>query len=114
VLPRRTARFLPVALAAVIGAASSCGLAYGKREIVVDFTPQATPQQHVAARAACAHAAPHVSPEPIVHTHYASTHVSDVRFRVDRASDADLAKLSICLNHQPGVLGMDDPMDTTR
>jgi hypothetical protein len=102
------------ALTVATAVTAACGLVYAKREIVVHFTPQATSQQHAAARTACAHAAPNVSPEPIDHTRYPSSLVSDIRFRVDKASDADLAKLSECLRKQPGVVGMDDPMDTTR
>ena len=91
-----------------------CNANLSKREIVVQFTPSATSDQHVAARAACATAAPHASPEPIVHTKYITTHISDIRFRVDKADDHDLNQLYNCLRLQPGVIGVSDPMDMTR
>lgn len=91
-----------------------CNASLSKREIVVQFAPSASPADHVAARAACATAAPRVSPEPIVHTRYPSTEINDVRFRVDHANDHDLAQLYNCLGRQPGVVGVTDPMDMTR
>jgi hypothetical protein len=103
-----------VAAAAGLAATSGCNANLSKREMVVHFTPSATAAQHRAARAACATAAPDVSPEPIVHTKFASTLVDDVRFRVDHADDKDLSLLYACLQKQPGVLGVDDPMDMTR
>jgi hypothetical protein len=104
------------ALAAVLLGAGAAGCqagAFGKREIVVHFAPGATEAQHVAARAACAHAAPHASPEPMVHNAHRVTYINDVRFRVDRADDHDLAKLVGCLARQPGVIGYDDSRDLT-
>lgn len=107
----RLAFGLVAALAVLL---TGCNAALSKREIVVQFTSSATAAQHAAARAACATAAPHASPEPIVHNHYLSTHVADVRFRVDKANDHDLAQLYECLSRQPGVVGVSDPMDMTR
>ena len=102
------------ASATVLTCLVGCNAAFGKREVVVHFTSGATAAQHTAARAACTGAAPRTSPEPIVHNHFASSRIDDVRFRVDRASDNDLAKLYNCLGKQPGVLGVSDPLDTTR
>jgi hypothetical protein len=98
----------------MIAAAGCNASALSKREIVVHFTGTATDAEHRAAQAACTGVAPHTSPEPIVHNHYASTRIADVRFRVDHANDNDLAKLYVCLSKQPGVLGVSDPMDMTR
>lgn len=105
---------LAVTALLLAGAVGCNADALSKREIVVHFKADATDADHRAAQAACADAAPHVSPEPIVHSSYASTRVADVRFRVDHANDNDLAKLYICLGKQPGVLGVSDPMDMTR
>jgi hypothetical protein len=99
---------------ALTGALSGCNAALSKREVVVHFTPSASAAQHAAARDACATAAPDASPEPIVHNRFASTRVDDVRFRVDKADDHDLAQLYRCLARQPGVLGVSDPLDMTR
>jgi len=80
----------------------------------VHFSADATAAEHLAARAACTGAAPNTSPEPVVHTRFASTRINDIRFRVDHADDHDLAQLYVCLGHQPGVVGVSDPLDTTR
>jgi len=105
-----------LAALALLGAVvlSGCNANLSKREIVVHFDPSASSAQHAAARTACANAAPHASPEPIVHTSYISTHISDIRFRVDKADDRDLNILFNCLRQQPGVIGVSDPMDMTR
>jgi len=103
----------PVLVVGVL-ALTGCNPALSKREIVVQFTPTATAQQHRDVLTRCAHAAPHTSPEPMVKSTYASTRVNDVRFRVDKANDHDLAQLYACLGKQPGVLGVTDPMDMTR
>lgn len=101
-------------LAVLAGGTAACNPVLSKREVVVHFTLAATPAQHRAALLACTGAAPHTSPEPIVHDRYASSRVADVRFRVDKASDHDLAQLYNCLSRQPGVLGVSDPQDMTR
>jgi len=100
--------------AALIIVLTGCNASLSKREIVVQFEPTASEAQHAAAREACAAATPKASPEPIVHNKFATTRIDDVRFRVDKANDHDLAQLYNCLSHQPGVLGVSDPMDMTR
>lgn len=100
--------------AALVLLLTGCNASLSNREIVVHFSPSATEAQHVAARQACATANPKASPEPIVHNKFASTHIDDVRFRVDKANDHDLAQLYACLARQPGVLGVSDPLDMTR
>lgn len=95
-------------------AVSGCNANLSKREIVVHFTPQATDAQHRAAREACTGVAPHTTPEPIVHNQYPTSRITDIRFRVDKANDNDLAKLYNCLGKQPGVVGVSDPMDAVR
>jgi hypothetical protein len=93
---------------------TACNPVLSKREVVVHFTVAATAEQHRSAQTACTGVAPHTQPEPIVHDKYASSRVADVRFRVDKASDHDLAQLYNCLGRQPGVLGVSDPQDMTR
>jgi hypothetical protein len=100
--------------AALLVVLTGCNASLNKREVVVHFAPPATAAQHEAARTACATAAPHSSPEPIVHNHFATTRINDIRFRVDKANDHDLAQLYKCLSKQPGVLGVSDPLDMTR
>ena len=110
----RRALGLGAAVVVLTGALSGCNASLSKREIVVHFRDSATSAQHRAALDACATAAPHSSPEPIVHNKFASTRIDDVRFRVDKANDHDLAQLYSCLGKQPGVIGVSDPMDMTR
>jgi len=93
---------------------AGCNASLSKREIVVHFSSSATPADHEAARAACATATPKASPEPIVHNKFPTTRMQDVRFRVDKANDYDLAQLYKCLAKQKGVIGVSDPMDMTR
>jgi hypothetical protein len=100
--------------AALLILLTGCNASLSKREIVVTFSSTATAAQHSAARDACASATPKASPEPIVHNRYATTHIADVRFRIDKANDHDLAQLYKCLSKQPGVIGVSDPMDMTR
>ena len=100
--------------AALVVLLCGCNASLNKREVVVHFNSSATEEQHAAARDACATAAPHASPEPIVHNKFATTRIDDVRFRVDKANDHDLAQLYKCLGQQPGVVGVSDPLDMTR
>lgn len=105
---RRVVACLAVLLA--VGAAAGCKNAY-RRELVVIFAASATPAQHAAALKACTGVAPNTSPEPLVHSSYASSRAYDVRFRIDHADDRDLAKLQSCLAKQPGVVGAQDSAD---
>ncbi len=93
------------------GALAGCGQLgqnITKREVVVHFRPDATPAQHLAARAACAEL-PHATPEPLPKGTLPSEQLNNVRFRVDNASDRDLLALYSCLQKQPGVVGVDIP-----
>jgi hypothetical protein len=67
-----------------------------KVEWVVIFKPGATQAQHRVVLDSCSNI-PHVDPEPLGTGTLESEQLSNVRFRVDNATDADLAKLSVCL-----------------
>src|SRR4051812_30370185 len=84
-----------VSLLAAVGCNSE---ALTRRELVVHFEPGASSDQHRQALEACTGVAPNTSPEPIVHNSYASSRVSDVRFRIDHANDHDIAQLQTCLS----------------
>ena len=105
---------LCAALLVIPACLTGCNASLSKREVVVHFSSSATEAQHAAAREACATATPKASPEPIVHNKYATTRIDDIRFRVDKADDHDLAQLYKCLSKQPGVVGVSDPMEMTR
>jgi hypothetical protein len=80
-----------------------------KREVVVVFKPGTTAADRDRVRAACADATPHASPEPVGPGTLKSSRVNDVRFRVDKADDAELAKLYACLTKDPAVRGVNLP-----
>jgi hypothetical protein len=100
------------AAVAAIGAASvllsGCAkfdAAMSQQEAVVSFTsgtPQAT---MLKVRAACAKV-PDATPEAIPPSLNATDGTYDVRFRVDNASDADIALLSKCLSQFKSVQGI--------
>jgi hypothetical protein len=105
---RITACLLAVLSVVGAGAVAGCGPNAYRRELVVVFAASATPEQHAAALENCTGVAPNTSPEPIVHSSFASSRVYDVRFRIDHASDRDVAQLQACLAKQPGVVGTQD------
>jgi hypothetical protein len=87
------------------------GCTGAKRELTVVFAAGTTTDQRAAASRACTGAAPHTSPEPIPtpsSTRGIQRTGSLVRFRIDSASDHDLARLEDCLQKQPGVKGFQD------
>lgn len=108
-------RAAAVVAALAVGALALGGCGYGgslaQREVVVIFGAGATQAEHVAAQRNCS-GFPEASPEPIAPSQYASTNANNVRFRVDGASDAQLAALYGCLQKQKGVIGVNIP-DTT-
>ena len=80
--------------------------ALGRQEAVVQFrngTPNST-RLHV--RTACSHI-PQARPEALPTDHRASDLLYDVRYRVDNASNAQIAELEQCLQKYPSVLGID-------
>jgi hypothetical protein len=81
-----------------------------KRELTVVFALDSTHAQHTAALRNCTGAAPRTTPEPQpTDVRFSS---SDVRFRIDSATDRDIAKLETCLGKQPGVKGFQDSADS--
>jgi len=106
---------VPPAAVAVLAAALALGLAaagcatfdatFGKREAVVQFQPQTTNAARLKVRAACAHL-PHATAEPVATGQPATDMIYDVRYRVDKASDGDLARLQQCLQKFRSVVGI--------
>jgi hypothetical protein len=93
---RRTAAGV-LALATVTGLGGcKYSQALAKREWVVIFKPGATQDQHRLVLASCGNI-PNVVPEDMGHGTLVSELASNVRFRVDKASDAQLAELTTCL-----------------
>jgi hypothetical protein len=98
-------------VAVVAGVMSLVGCNATRRELTIVFAPGTPEQQRTAAMQACAGAAPHTSPEPVptpTSTRGVARLGPLIRFRIDRASDRDIARLEQCLQKQPGVQGFQD------
>lgn len=110
--PRRWRPALPavgIMLAALAPAAAGCATfdrTFGKQEAIVQFQPQTPNSVRLKVRTACSHV-PRAIPEPLPTDHLASDLAYDVRYRVDHASDGDLAKLQQCLQRFPSVVGIE-------
>ena len=88
-----------------VGGCAKFDAAFGKQEAVVQFrtgTPIAT---RLKVRAACSHL-PEARAEALPSDHLASDNLYDVIYRVDNASNAQLARLEQCLQKYPSVLGV--------
>lgn len=94
-------------VAAVLALTAGCNAT--KRELVVMFSGASTAAQHMSARTNCTGVASHTVPEPLASSTGGGN--PDVRFRIDKASDKDIATLESCLQHQPGVSGFKDTND---
>lgn len=109
----RTSVAVGLAATAVVLAAGASGCKGTRREVIVFFASDAPQSDHDNALRACTGAAKNTSPEPITPGTHRVAPSSDVRFRIDDANDHDIAELEKCLTKQPGVIGVQDTMDTT-
>ena len=94
-----------IAAAAALAGCSQFDAALGQREAVVSFTGSATLAQRMAVRTACAKP-PNVVPQPLpsnMNTPYA---LAQVIYKINQASDADVAVLETCLSKFPAVQGI--------
>jgi hypothetical protein len=109
---RRAAVFgLPVILVGTL--ASGCSgfdKSFGEREAIVTFREGTSQAVRMAVRSACSHV-PQAIPEPVPTDKKLSDYLNDVRYRIDKASDADLARLENCLGKFPSVSGVETPQD---
>jgi hypothetical protein len=108
VVGTRQRRLAGVAIAAAALAAGGCATfdaALGKQELVVTFRAGTSQATMLKARAACA-TLPHATPEPVPTALNATSGVYDVRFRIDQATDADVARLEQCLSKFPSIQGV--------
>ena len=94
------------ALALAGGGCARFDATFGKQEAVVQFQPQTSNAARLKVRAACSHV-PRATPEPLPTDHLAADTDYDVRYRVDNASDGDLAKLQECLQKFRSVVGIE-------
>jgi hypothetical protein len=104
-------RQVPLCLLLVSAALLASGCNATRRELTVVFSAGSSKADHAAALHACTGAAPHTTPEPMpTSTRFTAP---DARFRIDSASDKDIARLETCLQKQPGVVGFQDSADST-
>jgi hypothetical protein len=104
-------RVLPGVVAAVAIAAvaltgcSQFDAALGQRQAVVTFRPGTPVSQRLAIRSACANL-PEVKAPPIPSDLNSPYALQQLTYRIDHASNADVARLEKCLARFPSVLGV--------
>ena len=84
------------------------GSSLSQRELVVVFKPGTTDADREHVRSQCGSSAG-VTLEPVGSQKLVAQRVYNVRYRIDHASDAELAKLLDCLSKQKSVEGYDIP-----
>lgn len=93
-------------VAAALGGCAKFDAALGKQEMVVHFKDGTATATRLKVRAACSHI-PQARPEALPTNHLASDNLYNVIYRVDNASNAQLARLESCLQKYPSVTGID-------
>ncbi|MGE5291743.1 MAG: hypothetical protein ACM3ML_32005 [Micromonosporaceae bacterium] len=84
--------------------------AFGQREAIVIFREGTPASARLAVRAACSRV-PHATPEPLPSDGKLSDYLNNVRYRIDTASDAQIAQLENCLDRFRWVRGVEMPQD---
>jgi len=93
-----------VAVAALAGC-SQFDAALGQRQAVVSFGPGTPLSQRLTVRSACAKV-PAVKAQPLPSDLNSPYALQQVTFRIDHASNADIARLEKCLARFPAVVGV--------
>jgi hypothetical protein len=104
VLPGVVAVAVAVAVVALAGC-SQFNQALGQREAVVAFKPDTPVSQRLAVRSACAKV-PEVKAPPVPSDLNSPYALQQLAFRIDHASNADVARLEKCLARFPSVVGV--------
>jgi hypothetical protein len=94
-----------VAATAALAGCAQFDAALGQREAIVTFTDGATLAQRMAVRTACAKP-PNVTPQPLPSNMNAPYALAQVVYKINQASDADVAVLETCLSKFPTVTGI--------
>jgi hypothetical protein len=105
VLPRVVVFAAAICLLGVTGC-SQFNKALGQRQALVSFKDGTTVAVRLQVRAACAKL-PNVSAAPIPTGVPLASAVDQIVYQVSKASNADLARLQVCLTRFPSVVGMD-------
>ena len=115
---RRRLAAAGAALTAVVAVAALAGCsqfdaALGQRQAVVSFRPGTSLSQRLTVRSACAKV-PAVEAQPLPSDLNSPYALQQLTFRVDHASNADIARLEECLAKFPAVAGitLQDSTDT--
>ena len=104
---RRRLAAAGAALTAVVAVAgcSQFDAALGQRQAVVSFRPGTSLSQRLTVRSACAKV-PAVKAQPLPSDLNSPYALQQLTFRVDHASNADIAQLEKCLAKFPAVVGI--------
>jgi hypothetical protein len=94
-----------IAAMVALGGCSQFDAALGQRQAVVTFTGNATLAQRLAVRSACGKT-PNVIPQPLPSNMKAPYALVQVVYKINQASDADVARLEKCLSKFPEVAGV--------
>src|SRR6516164_27652 len=95
-----------VALTALLAGCSQFDRALGQRQAIVSFRPNTPLSQRLTVRSTCAKV-PAVKAQPLPSDLNNSPYaLQQVTFRVDHASNADIARLETCLAKFPAVAGI--------
>jgi hypothetical protein len=114
VVDGRARGLLAVGLAVTaLAGCSRFNAALGQREAIVTFRSDTTVQQRMAVRAACAKV-PSVTAPPLPADPTSPYALQPLIYRIDHATDADVARLETCLAKFPAVAGvtLQDSSDT--
>jgi len=96
---------LILASTAALAGCSQFDKALGQREAVVTFRPGTPVSQRLAVRSTCVKV--HAVTAPPLPSDLSSPYaLQQLTFRIDHASDADVARLETCLEKFPGVAGV--------
>ena len=94
-----------VAAAVALAGCSQFDAALGQRQAVVTFRPDTPVSQRLAVRSACARV-PEVKAPPVPSDLNSPYALQQLTFRIDHATNADVARLEKCLASFPSVVGV--------
>ena len=96
---------LSLAVAAALAGCSQFDAALGQRQAIVTFRPNTPVSQRLAVRSACGKV-PDVRAQPVPSNLNSPYALQQLTFRVDHATNADIARLEKCLARFPSVVGI--------
>lgn len=94
-----------VTAAVALAGCSQFDAALGQRQAVVTFRPDTPVSQRLAVRSACAKV-PEVKAPPVPSDLNSPYALQQLTFRIDHATNADVARLEKCLARFPSVVGV--------